>query len=280
MGDVLVGTCGYSRYDPGEGWKERYESKLQAYSDAFRAVELNRTFYELPMVETAERWRRETVEGFESKNQEGTLVESPEEAFEFAVKAWQAMTHPWRSPTWNGHRGDVPEDRTDEVGYLRPTEFVEEAWRETRKHAEALEAETVLIQTPPSFGASEEHEEGMRELLGERIECGGLELAWEPRGGWREKSDQVAEVCRDLDLIHVTDLMRGEPVSSHRYAYTRLHGLNEDPNDYDYDYSDDELADLAERLRELAGSHERVYCFFNNYEMYRNADSLARMLEG
>ncbi|MCF8053110.1 MAG: hypothetical protein K9L59_17870 [Desulfobacterales bacterium] len=49
MGIIKIGTCGYSRYQPGGNWKDRFQSKLQAYSDAFEVVEINRTFYKLPM---------------------------------------------------------------------------------------------------------------------------------------------------------------------------------------------------------------------------------------
>lgn len=127
-GEVLVGTCGYRCYDPGEGWQDDHESTLAAYADAFDAVELNRTFYELPQVSTAERWRREAGPGFV-----------------FSMKAWQGLTHEWRSPTWNGHRDAVPDDRTDEVGALQRSDFVREAWARTREASEALEAAVVVV---------------------------------------------------------------------------------------------------------------------------------------
>jgi hypothetical protein len=42
--NIHIGTCGYSRYQPIGNWKERYDSKLQAYSDAFAVVEDRSTF--------------------------------------------------------------------------------------------------------------------------------------------------------------------------------------------------------------------------------------------
>lgn len=83
MGRLKIGTCGYSYFKPEDGWKERYESKLQAFSDSYNTVELNRTFYKLPMEKTAEKWRKNVYENFE-----------------FTLKAWQAMTHPTSSLTW------------------------------------------------------------------------------------------------------------------------------------------------------------------------------------
>lgn len=261
MGRISIGTCGYRFFDAGEGWQDEYESKLQAYSDTFAVGELNRTFYKLPQVATADRWRREAVTGFE-----------------FTMKAWQAMTHHWRSPTWNDYRDDVPEDRTDEVGALRPTEFVVSAWNRTRRIAEALEADVVVVQTPPSFDCTEDHEADMRELFG-RLDRDGLTVAWEPRGDWPAHRDRIEAICGDLDLVHVVDLLREKPVTTSGVAYTRLHGLNADRSDYDYDYSADELAELASRLLALADDHDRVYCLFNNYEMYTNALDLASILD-
>ena len=113
----------------------------------------------------------------------------------------------------------------------------------------------------------------MRNFLNE-IERGSLELAWEPRGDWKDNSEKVEEICKDLDLIHVVDIMRRDPVSDSGIAYVRLHGLN--PNEYDY--SDDELEELADKLRKLRDSHRRVYCLFNNYEMFSNARKLRSII--
>lgn len=231
MTEIRIGTCGYQYYDPGEGWTDEYVSKLAAYSDAFPVGELNRTFYELPQVSTAERWRQEAVEGFG-----------------FVLKAWQGLTHPWASPTWNGHRDRVDDDvATDDLGLLQPTDAVRDAWTETRARADALDAEVVVLQTPPSFDCTDAHERDMRELLS-TIDRGGLTLAWEPRGGWPDHPGRIRAVCTDLDLVHVVDVMQSEPQHGHEVCYTRLHGLNEDLHDYDYAYSDDELDELADRL--------------------------------
>lgn len=260
MSTIRVGTCGYQYYDPGDGWQDEYESKLQAYSDAFAAGELNRTFYELPQVSTAKRWRREALADFE-----------------FTLKAWQALTHPRSSPTWNDHRDAVPEDRIDEVGYLRPTTFVQKAWERTFERAVALGAAIIVVQTPPSFDCTEEHEANMRELL-TAVDRAGLTIAWEPRGDWPDYPDRIRALCEDLDLIHIVDIMREAPVVDHPIVYTRLHGLNEDPYDYNYEYSEAELDKLAGKLHDYADDHERVYCMFNNYEMYPNAQTLQARL--
>lgn len=260
MPEVVVGTCGYSRFTPGEGWQERYDSKLAAYAATFEAVELNRTFYTLPQVSTTERWQREA---------------GPD--FTFLMKGWQALTHPWGSPTWNNYREDVPNEATDDVGLLQPTDVNREAWAQTKARAVALDAPIVLLQTPPSFTASDEHAANMRRFLRD-IDRGDLAIGWEPRGDWSQHPGLVKTLCDELDLLHVIDPFRATSVGGTDFRYYRLHGRNDDPYDYDYDYSADELLTLQERLTGQT-SADRVYCLFNNYEKFSNAEELMQRLE-
>ncbi len=260
MSEIKIGTCGYGYYKPEEGWKEKYESKLQAYSEAFQTVEINKTFYKLPMVKTAEKWRKNTSEDFM-----------------FNFKAWQALTHPTSSPTWRNKKDQLTESQKENFGYLQPNEDIIEAWNKTKDIGEALKADVCVIQSPGSFGYSEKNEKNMRKLLG-KINRGDLNIAWEPRGDWKEKPEKVKDICDDLDLIHVVDILRREPTSDHPTAYIRLHGLNPEEYDYDYDYSEEELHDLAEKLEDLSEDHDKIYCMFNNYEMFENAEKLKRIL--
>lgn len=261
MTAIKIGTCGYQYYTPPEDWKHTYESKLQAYSDVYQIGELNRTFYKLPQVSTTNRW-----------------VEEAARDFEFSLKAWQAVTHPWRSPTWNNYRDAVPDTHTGDVGDLKPTEFAKDAWNRTIARARSLSANVIIVQTPPSFDPTPPNEANMREFF-TSVDRDGVAIGWEPRGEWKTHPKRVQRICEDLDLLHVVDIMREEPVADHPYVYTRLHGLNEDPYDYDYAYSDTELEELAAKLRSYAGSHEHVYCLFNNYEMYANARQLRSFLD-
>ncbi len=140
-----------------------------------------------------------------------------------------------------------------------------------------MEADVCVIQTPGSFDCSEKNEENMRELF-RNISRGDLNIAWEPRGDWKENEETVERICNDLKLIHVVDLMREDPVSDHEIAYTRLHGLNENEYDYNYDYTEKELKKLADKLKALSANKSKVYCMFNNYEMFDNADKLKGIL--
>jgi uncharacterized protein YecE (DUF72 family) len=257
---IQIGTCGYSDYKPGGDWKERYKNKLQAFSHAFDAVELNRTFYELPQTKTAARWREEAREGFV-----------------FTVKAWQALTHPVKGVTWRKRAEKLTEAQKEQFGNLRPNDEVKAAWEQTREIAEALSAPVILLQTPASFDCTDAHEQNMRELLSS-VNRNGVAVAWEPRGTWNENLDRVESICNDLGLIHAVDILRRAPVSQHSVAYVRLHGLNRRETDYNYTYSEDELGRLAEELRRLEASHDTVFCMFNNIGMYENAPALQKLL--
>lgn len=77
---MRVGTCGWGYLNAkqyfGEGWRERFVSKLQAYAQLFDCVEVNSTFYRLPRLATAEKWRKEVPDNFV-----------------FTVKAYRGITH-------------------------------------------------------------------------------------------------------------------------------------------------------------------------------------------
>ena len=260
MGTIKIGTCGYSRYQPEGDWKDKYDSKLQAYSEAFEAVEINRTFYKLPMVKTAERWRQEVSEGFE-----------------FTLKAWQAVTHPTDSMTWRKRKEKLTKKQRENFGNFGSSRQVIDAWEQTKARAEALDAKVCVFQTPASFSRSKKNEGNVRRFF-ESIDRDGISPAWEPRGDWNQRPEKIESICRDLRLIHVVDLMRREPRSDHPIAYIRLHGLNKRETDYRYDYSDEELLQLAEKLQALARQHETVYCMFNNDNMFANARALGNIL--
>lgn len=257
---IKIGTCGYRDYNPGENWKERYKNKLQAYTHAFSAGELNRTFYKLPMEKTAARWREEAARGFE-----------------FTMKAWQAVTHPTNSPTWRKKKDKLTDTELEEFGNFGDQDSVLEAWKQTKTIANALDATVCVFQASARFNATDENEHALRAFF-ENISLEGIIPAWEPRGDWNENLDRVESICRDLGLVHSVDLMRREPVSTGKISYIRLHGLNKKETDINYNYSEEELRQLAEKLKKLDDTYETVYCMFNNIEMFKNAGRLKELL--
>ena len=240
---VKVGCCGFS-----------LRSGRAAYYRVFRLVEVQSTFYKLPRVSTAERWRREAPEDFE-----------------FTVKCWQAVTHPPTSPTWRKAGIKVEKEKYGRYGMLKPTEENFEAWNKTMEICRALNARICLIQCPPRFRYTEENVENMKAFLNS-IKRDRMLIAWEPRGDWPQHREEAAELCRELNLVYVTDILRHEPIITGNLVYTRLHGLNPREYDYRYKYTDEDLQRLIDGLRRLEDAGvEEVYVLFNNTEMGEDA---------
>jgi uncharacterized protein YecE (DUF72 family) len=257
---IRIGSCGYSDFKPGSGWKERYPSKLAAYANRYRVLELNKSFYSLPMEKTARRWREEAGE-----------------ELEITVKAWMAVTHPTDSPVWRKRKDTLSGQQLEEFGNLRWNESVRDAWERTVATARALRARVILVQTPAKFGYGGENEQQARRFFQEASR-NGIRIAWEPRGDWLEHPGAVEGICRDFGVLHATDVLRRMPLSGGEPAYCRLHGLNEKEFNYRYTYSREELERLAAVLRQLDDRHGEVFCLFNNEGMYENADTLKGLL--
>ncbi len=235
--DIRIGTCGF------RGQKHEYAELLSC-------VEIQHTFYNPPQVKTLEKWRAEMPEGFE-----------------FTLKAWQLITHESTSPTYRRLRRKLTEKEAEETGFFKPTEIVDEAWQVTRDCAMALGAHTVLFQCPAKFKQTDENLGNMRKFFG-RIDRGGLNCVWEPRGPWDD--EVVCEMCEELDLWHVVDPFKTQTMTPER-CYYRLHGVVR----WRYTFEDGELEELVSLLPERGPS----YVFFNNITMTEDAVRFGRILK-
>lgn len=224
---LKIGCCGFAK------------ARVRYYAE-FGVVEVQQTFYQPPRPQTLARWRDEAPAGFE-----------------FTLKAWQPITHPSTSPTWRRLK-ERPE-RPEEAGYFRPSAAVDSAWQRTREAAGLLRAGIVLFQCPASFTPEEPHLADLRRFF-RTAERGGLRFAWEPRGDWPD--GLVAELCRELGLIHCVDPLKRRTVTSGT-AYFRLHGIT----GYRYRYGDEDLR----RLLYSCAGFDNAYCLFNNMTMFEDA---------
>ncbi|MEM3974607.1 MAG: DUF72 domain-containing protein, partial [Ignisphaera sp.] len=100
----------------------------QRYYTIFDVVELQETFYDPP---DPEKLRR--------------LASEAPPRFVFAMKAWQAITHPLDSPTWKRTRVVPDKSLSDRYGFLRPTKEVFDAWERVVEGAKALNAKVVVV---------------------------------------------------------------------------------------------------------------------------------------
>jgi uncharacterized protein YecE (DUF72 family) len=226
---VKTGCCGF-------------RMAQREYVQSFPVVEVQQTFYQPPQISTLEKWR----------------ADAPVD-FEFTLKAWQLITHESRSPTYRRLKKELSEKEREECGSFRQTRIVKEAWDVTRACALALKARLVLFQCPASFTPTTQHIKDLRRFF-TSIERDGLQLLWEPRGGW--PSDTVRELCDELELAHVVDPFAARTLTP-QLCYFRLHGRN----GFRYVYEDDELEELLNMLPRDSVS----YVLFNNVRMAQDA---------
>jgi uncharacterized protein YecE (DUF72 family) len=248
------------------------------YFQTFSVVEIQQSFYQPPRQDTVKRWRDEAPVDFE-----------------FTLKAWQLITHEASSPTYRRLKERLSEKQKTQVGAFRATDVVRRAWDTTLRMARLLTADKVVFQCPASFGPTSENKDCMREFFS-RIDRAGVTCIWEPRGKWQ--TDEIAELCRDLDLVHCVDPFRAPadtalaPASRRGYPgqwpgliglrsgpcesvtaglhYYRLHGIT----GYRHQYTGDELRDLLQhRVKDAA-----TYYLFNNVSMYRDASGFKELL--
>jgi len=226
---VKVGCCGFA-----VARKKYYEN--------FGVLEIQKVFYQFPKIGTVLKWREEAPK-----------------AFEFTLKAPQLITHLPTSPTYRKLGYSIPEKEKENYGFFKPTEAVFQAWEQTQKIAQLLEARIVVFQMPPSFQPTLENRKNMKRFF-KKIKRQGLRLVWEPRGKWESK--EIRSLCSELGLIHCVDPFKAEAVSG-EFSYFRLHGIG----GYGYRYTYGDL----KKLRLKCEGKSETYCMFNNVYMFEDA---------
>ncbi|MDQ6786353.1 MAG: DUF72 domain-containing protein [Acidobacteriota bacterium] len=229
-GKIRIGTCGF-------------HVTKEKYAELFSTVEIQHTFYQPPQIKTLERWRAEVPENFE-----------------FAIKAWQLITHEAKSPTYKRLKKKLTEEQLTQTGRFQPTAIVREAWETTLACAKALQAKTILFQCPASFKPYEENLENLEKFFSQ-VKHGKLNFAFEPRGvAWTDKI--IKDICDRFDLWHTVDPFARITTTPDKIYY-RLHGRT----GWRYKYEPDELEELAAMLPK----NKISYVFFNNIQMTEDA---------
>jgi uncharacterized protein YecE (DUF72 family) len=270
---IRVGTCSWadealSKYFYPRGLQAG--ERLAYYAEHFDTVELDSTYYRLPVESMAERW-----------------VEQTPDEFVMHVKAFGVMTrHPVKKeqlPT--DLRDEAPLDEKGRVD--RPSrEFRGEVFRRFREALEPLRAARklggILFQFP-SYVVYKDR--SLDYLAWAREQMGDDEMLIEFRHvSWYE-DDVRSEVLSFLEehgmSLVVVDAPKVEAKNVPRTLlaltsptlYVRFHGRNAKTwnvrgtsaaERFDYLYSEDELREWVEPLRELAGQAQSAYAVFNN----------------
>jgi uncharacterized protein YecE (DUF72 family) len=270
---IRVGTCSWADealskyfYPPGLPAGER----LAYYAEHFDTVELDSTYYRLPVDSMAVRW-----------------VERTPEDFVMHVKAFGVMTrHPVKKeqlPT--DLRDAAPVDERGRID-RPPREFRAEVFRRFREALEPLRGAGklggTLFQFPPYVVYKPL---SLDYLAWAREQMSDDEMLVEFRHrSWYEE-DVRSEVLSFLEehgmSLVVVDAPKVEAKNvpptllalTSPTLYVRMHGRNEKTwnvrgksaaERFDYLYSEEELREFVEPLKELAGEAKNAYVLFNN----------------
>lgn len=215
------------------------------YFAALSAVEIDTSFYNLPKLVTAETWRAEAPQGFD-----------------FALRAWQMITHPGDSSGYARMRAAIAPKRRPFCGHFKPTSEVDRAWQATRAVAQALGARFIVFETPSSFYPDSNHLRDFYRFF-QSIERGSFSCVWQPRSReWKDKL--VAKVCADLKLVAAAQPLEGKPGFGNIH-YVRL-------PESQAGYTD---AQLEEVRQACAG--KPAYVFFRNRAAWDDARRYERL---
>jgi len=272
-GKILVGTASWS--DPGfvERWypkKMPAGERLQWYAQHFDLVEVNSTFYSVPEPRMVERWCAATPDDF-------TFDVKLHQLFSFHSTPAKLL------PADLQRRAE-----TDARGNVKSTPDLREALRKiflgaTSIFHDADKLGVFLLQLSPSF-SPRKHELGELAPLIEMLSDYDLAIEFRNRN-WAvgDRLDSTIDFMRKRRAIFVnvdapaSDHFMVMPsdvdeVTNSKVAYLRLHGRNEKAYitgktvaaRFDYDYSETEIAEVAQRSRELAKEARELHVIFNN----------------
>jgi uncharacterized protein YecE (DUF72 family) len=272
-GKILVGTASWS--DPGfvEHWypkKMRVGDRLGWYAQQFEMVEVNSTFYSAPDPRLVERWCRNTPEGFT-----------------FDVKLHQVLSR------HSAPAKLLPPDlqkraQIDAKGKVILTPELEEAMigaflpsMSILRGAGKLGA--VLLQLSPVFSPEKHQLSELEHLIGMLRD---YRLAIEFRNRNWAIGDQLRSTIDFMRKHRAIFVGVDAPPADHftimpsnvneitnpALSYLRLHGRNARAYTtgktvaarFNYDYNDEEIAEVAERSKHLAREAREVHVVFNN----------------
>jgi len=280
---IRIGTCSWADdalsryfYPPKLPARER----LAYYSEFFDTVEVDSTYYRLPVSSTVQGWAERTPEGFTMH-----------------VKAFGLMTrHPVKVEVLpEDLRAEMPVDERGRVD--RPSrELRGEVFRRFLEALEPLRSVGklggILFQLP-SYVVYKDRSLDYLEWARDRLDGDEMLVEFRHRS-WLDEENR-AETLSFLERIgagYVTvdaprsdtakNLVPTVPAVTTGTAYVRFHGRNlatwnkrggSAAERFDYLYSDEELEESAPMLRELSAQSERAFALFNNNATSEDPDN-------
>jgi uncharacterized protein YecE (DUF72 family) len=270
---ILVGTASWS--DPGfvERWYPKRMTageRLPWYAQHFEMVEVNSTFYSVPEPRMVERWCAATPDDF-------TFDVKLHQLFSFHSTPTKLLPPELQRRAETGPRGHVKSTPSLQEALIKI--FL----RSMTIFRDAGKLGVFLLQLSPAF-SPRKHELGELDRLIEMLS--DYELAIEFRNCNWAIGDQLQSTIDFLRKHQAIFVNVDAPASDHftvmpsdvdavtnsDAAYLRLHGRNAKAYitgktvaaRFDYDYNENEIAEVTQRTRKLAREARELHVIFNN----------------
>ena len=250
---IYIGTSGWS-YPKGEGtWTGYFYpasgkiNELEYYSQFFNTVEINNSFYRPPNPSYVYNWARRVPEGFL-----------------FTVKLWQKFTHPQMYKEATGEEAVISQRDVDQFK------------RSLEPLARYGKLGALLAQFPPSF---KNGRYGQQILSAVTRTFGQYRLAVELRHRSWSDDENTARLLKEGNVAWVqidepkfySSVAAQVPLTADM-AYFRFHGRNaemwwqgDSETRYKYLYSNDEINELAEKVKAFSEQTNLTFVLFNNH---------------
>ncbi len=278
-GDIRIGTSGWSYPTGPATWNGVFYPKprpksfddLAHYAQFFDTVEINTTFYGQPTAAIAAQWVARTPPGFE-----------------FAAKLYQQFTHPrmFRRRVQSSleralQTTDIPTSAID-VLIAANQEDIDAFRRGIEPLATAGKLGVLLAQFPASFHDTRENRVHLATLL---RAFSSYALAVELRHrSWSDRTVETRQLLEAfgagwvwIDEPRFADSIAPPALDTGPLAYLRLHGRNakqwwkgDRDERYNYLYSPQELAPLADRMVAVARRGGKARAYLNNHPNSRS----------
>ncbi|MDF2457234.1 MAG: hypothetical protein K0R51_3227 [Cytophagaceae bacterium] len=215
-------------------------SRLTYYATFFNSIEINSTFYKLPMPATAGKWAAQVPDDFK-----------------FTFKLWKEITH---------------------VKGLAFKETDVEAFFKVIASAGAKKG-CVLVQFPPSLGKSNIWQlDALLKYISQCNVDGSWNIAVEFRNKTWYHEDVYGLIEKYKAAIVIQDIPKSvTPFLNHasEFIYVRFHGPT---GNYRESYAEDFLAEYSTYIKEWLEEGKTVYAYFNNTmgDAFQNSQQLKR----
>ncbi len=213
-------------------------SRLTYYATFFNSIEINSTFYKLPMPATTGKWADQV----------------PEE-FRFTFKLWKDISH----------AKGLEFKEADVETFFKAIEKV--------KHKKGC----ILIQFPPSLGKAHIMQlDALLRCVSRCNKEQGWNIAVEFRHKSWYHSDVYRLLHSYKATVVIQDMPKAAtPLITHRtdFIYVRFHGPT---GNYRESYSDDFLSEYSTYIQEWLSEGKTVYAYFNNTmgDAFKNLQTL------